>query len=333
MSKARSYRLAGVVFCLSLLVAAEGRADSVTLVSVRDNTLYEDSLGARSNGAGDNFFAGKTATAFVRRGLLAFDIAASIAEGATIGAVTLTLHLSKRNPFLGGPEIVELHRCLADWGEGTSNAVGEEGSGDFAAPGDATWIHTFFDTDFWPSAGGDFSPVVSASQIVDSVAFYVWSGLGLVADVQSMLEDPANDFGWVVIGNEDTTSTTKRFDTREDTIPSFRPTLEVEFTVPTGIGKGEVPIVIELHPGVPNPFNPATTMRYALGRPGIVTLSIHDGRGRLIRVLTREWKTEGTYSVTWNGRDDRGRAMSSGVYFVRLESSGQIRSRKVVFLK
>ena len=47
-----------------------------------------------------------------------------------------------------GPMNVELRNVLTDWGEGSSNDSGQEGNGTLAAPGDATWLHTFFNTDF-----------------------------------------------------------------------------------------------------------------------------------------------------------------------------------------
>ena len=216
--------------------ASAVRADGVTLLPVKDNTLYEPTLNATSNGAGDNFFAGQTATALKRRGLLAFNVADNIPAGATITSVTLTLHLSRTNPFLGAPAVVELHKLLAAWGEEGSDALGEEGSGAPADSGDATWEHAFFDTTLWSSLGGDFVVAVSASQTVgilnavDSLNFYSWTGVQMVTDVQSWLNDPSSDFGWIIIGDENATATSKRFDSREDSISAFRPRLDIDFT-------------------------------------------------------------------------------------------------------
>jgi len=100
--------------------------------------------------------------------------------------------------------VIELHKLLADWGEGTSQATGEEGQGAPATPNDATWRHRFFDTIFWTNEGGDFSAVVSASQSVGPVGQYTWSSAQMVADVQSWLENPASNFGWLVLGDEST---------------------------------------------------------------------------------------------------------------------------------
>ena len=121
---------------------------------------------------------------------------------------------------------VELHKLLADWGEGTSIAPGEEGDGAPATPNDATWRHRFFDTIFWTNEGGDFSATVSASQSVSVVGPYTWSSPQMVADVQDWLDNAAGNFGWLVLGDEKPTLTSKRFDTRESASP---PMLTIQF--------------------------------------------------------------------------------------------------------
>ncbi|UCH85524.1 MAG: T9SS type A sorting domain-containing protein [Candidatus Latescibacterota bacterium] len=89
----------------------------------------------------------------------------------------------------------------------------------------------------------------------------------------------------------------------------------------------------ELHPTYPNPFNPQTTIEYSLRESGRVSLRIYDIAGRLVRTLLSEEKTAGTYTTIWNGRDDNGAEVSSGVYFVRFEAGGDVHAQKIVFLK
>ena len=105
-------------------------------------------------------------------------------------------------------------------------ASGEEGDGAPATPNDATWRHRFFDTIFWTNEGGDFSATVSASQSVSVVGPYAWSSPQMVADVQDWLDNPAGNFGWLVLGDEKPTLTSKRFDTRESASP---PVLTIQF--------------------------------------------------------------------------------------------------------
>ncbi len=193
---------------------------------IKDNTLYEFDAaeGDHSNALGNYFFAGETAMGELRRGVLAFDIAGSIPAGSTILGVTLSLNMSRT--FLDDARTVELHKLLADWGEGTSVAPGEEGDGAPATTNDATWRHRFFDTIFWTTEGGDFSGTVSASQSVGPVGVYMWSSSQMRADVQSWLDDPSSNFGWLVLGDESEILTAKRFDTRESASP---PVLTVQY--------------------------------------------------------------------------------------------------------
>ena len=76
-----------------------------------------------------------------------------------------------------------------------------------------------------------------------------------------------------------------------------------------------------LLPNVPNPFNPTTELRFALEDAGQVGLRVFDARGRLVRRFAPEGYTAGTHGVTWDGRDQTGRSMSSGVYYVQMVST------------
>jgi hypothetical protein len=194
-------------------------ADIININPVKDNTLYEydPTEGDVSNALGNHFFAGETAMGELRRGVLAFDIAGNVPAGSTILGVTLSLNMSRTG--LDTSRIVELHKLLADWGEGTSVAPGEEGDGAPATINDATWRHRFFDTIFWATEGGDFSGTVSASQSVGALGVYTWSSSQMRADVQAWLDDPATNFGWLVLGDESEILTAKRFDTRESASP------------------------------------------------------------------------------------------------------------------
>ena len=218
-----------VVILLTALcctVASSVSAAIINLTPSKDNTLYEydPADGDRSNGAGFHFFAGETAMGELRRGVLAFDIAGHIPAGSTILAVTLSMNMSRT--ALDTARTVELHKLLADWGEGTSHAPGEEGDGAPATPNDATWRHRFFDTIFWTNQGGDFSATVSASQSVGPIGQYAWTSAQMVADVQSWLDNPGTNFGWLVLGDESTIATAKRFDSRESASP---PMLTIQY--------------------------------------------------------------------------------------------------------
>lgn len=97
---------------------------------------------------------------------------------------------------------------------------------------------------------------------------------------------------------------------------------------------GDVPAAFALLPAQPNPFNPSTTIRFSLATAGPVRLDILDHAGRrLRRLLAGDWRAAGAQAVVWDGRDEQGRALASGVYLARLASAGQQRSQKLVLLK
>ena len=198
----------------------------INITPSKDNTLYEydPAEGDFSNALGFHFFTGETGMGEFRRGVLAFDIAGTIPAGSTITGVTLAMNMSKTP--VSTAYTVELHKLLADWGEGTSDAPDEEGGGAPATPNDATWRHRFFDTIFWTNQGGDFSATVSASQSVGVIGQYTWTSAQMVADVQSWLDNPGSNFGWLVLGDESTIATAKRFDTRESASP---PVLTIQY--------------------------------------------------------------------------------------------------------
>jgi hypothetical protein len=107
-----------------------------------------------------------------------------------------------------------------------------------------------------------------------------------------------------------------------------------EATTGTPVGTaGPVVYRNRLHQNVPNPFNPATTIRYELRAPSHVTLSVYDVAGRLVRRLANEDKTGGVHAVSWDGIGDGGTRVSSGIYFYRLEAAGFVQTRKMVLLK
>ncbi len=89
-----------------------------------------------------------------------------------------------------------------------------------------------------------------------------------------------------------------------------------------------------LDQNVPNPFNPETSIRFTVGAGADrVTLSVYDVAGRLVARLLDGHPGAGEHVVTWNGRDDRGREVASGIYFARLSVGSWSDSRKMALLK
>jgi len=92
-------------------------------------------------------------------------------------------------------------------------------------------------------------------------------------------------------------------------------------------------LTLVLHQNHPNPFNPQTTIAYDIPSASRVRLLVMDVSGRLVRTLVDETQEPGSRSVVWNGRDDAGNAVSSGVYFYVLDAGKERLTRKLVLLK
>jgi hypothetical protein len=103
----------------------------------------------------------------------------------------------------------------------------------------------------------------------------------------------------------------------------------------TGVEWEPVPALSSalLHQNYPNPFNPTTLIRFDLPRAMHVRLSIYNARGALVAMLADRFMAEGRKEFTWSGRDDRGRAVASGIYYYRLVSDGIAESKKMVLLR
>jgi hypothetical protein len=330
--------LAAILFLPTAAVPVYSQTQ-VTLGSSKDNTLYESAGGLLSNGAGQHFFAGRTnqLSGSIRRGLIAFDIAGAIPVGATILSVSLTLNMTQQPAPGGGPEVITLHKVLADWGEGTSIAAGNEGGGASASAGDATWLHRTFNTSLWGTPGGDFDATASGSQTVSGVGSYTWESTPeMVADAQLWLDSPTSNFGWAVLGNESTTQTAKRFDTKEHINPDARPQLNVSYLPPVSVEEpSETPALFALFQNYPNPFNPSTTFIFDIPASPLggqhstfAVLKIYDLLGRDVATLVSEEKPPGTYSIAWNAE-----GLGSGVYFCRLEAGRFSEMRRLVLLR
>jgi hypothetical protein len=93
------------------------------------------------------------------------------------------------------------------------------------------------------------------------------------------------------------------------------------------------PVVTSLSQNYPNPFNPTTEIRFAVAEPGEVVLRIYDIVGRPVRTLLEGWKEPGYHRVVWDGRDDSGRLLASGVYFYAIQAPGCEERKKMVLIR
>lgn len=89
----------------------------------------------------------------------------------------------------------------------------------------------------------------------------------------------------------------------------------------------------DLQQNYPNPFNPTTTIAYRIGKRQLVELTIFNIMGQKIRTLVSDFKNAGQYSIQWDGRNDKGAQVTSGVYFYNLKAGDFIKTNKMVLLR
>jgi hypothetical protein len=96
---------------------------------------------------------------------------------------------------------------------------------------------------------------------------------------------------------------------------------------------GQVPTKFALEQNYPNPFNPATQIRYTLAEAAPTRLEIYNLAGHKVRTLVNTYQAAGNHNIMFDGRDDNGTAIVSGVYFYKLSSSNLVAQRKMLFMK
>ncbi|MGH8004849.1 MAG: FlgD immunoglobulin-like domain containing protein, partial [Limisphaerales bacterium] len=98
-------------------------------------------------------------------------------------------------------------------------------------------------------------------------------------------------------------------------------------------GKSNRPLRFELLQNYPNPFNPSTTIRYSLSKREKVALEVFNLAGQRVKHLADQEQAAGEHTVVWDGKDEKGKALPSGVYFYRLKGKEFSETKKMIFLK
>jgi hypothetical protein len=208
-----------------LLTPVYAMNQTVYIVASKDNTLIQNLQGSLSNGSGPYLFVGRTNQQAnnLRRSLVHFDVASALPSGARIKSAQLVLYLSKSQGFTVD---ISLHRVLNDWGQGSSYATG--GSGAPAELEDATWLHTFYPDFFWTTMGGDY--VMDASVVIKvgpDKGSYIWESRKMIEDLESWMMNPGENYGWILIGDENSPQSVMGFSSREVTCSDRASSTEV----------------------------------------------------------------------------------------------------------
>lgn len=275
-------RLFTFLSCALLAAGSTVFADTAALSSVADTSISDrnpdNNFGgdAHASAGRDGNLGGNP-----RRALFQFDLG-SIPAGSTVHSATLKLVVVKTPGFDPVNSSFELHRLTAGWIEGTKTG----NNGMPASPGEATWNNRAHGIALWSGgvgAAGDFVAAPSASTAIAGNGLYSWSSAQLAADVQGWLDNPGQNFGWLVISDGEAVNKTARgFGARENTVPANRPVLEIDYSPPAP----PQDIVIEsLIPGTTN---------FALVWTGPTNL-LYDVQYRTSLTSSNGWKTAETY--------------------------------------
>jgi hypothetical protein len=159
--------------------------------------------------------------------------------------------------------------------------------------------------------------------------FYTESALGLenhfMLDTRTMLPSTLSLYGLQAGDSEEGSDHIPR-------VADFRPLIST--STPSIVARSSIG---RLLPNAPNPFNPATQLRFELDGPASARVSIFDAQGRLVRSFPERTYGAGLHELTWNGRDDEGARLGSGVYWVNLSATGDSgsigTSRSIVLLE
>jgi hypothetical protein len=123
------------------------------------------------------------------------------------------------------------------------------------------------------------------------------------------------------------TAPNDRFDIVRDVLQWFQNATNADIT------HADVPRAYKLAQNYPNPFNPVTSIRFDMKEKGVVTLKIYNVAGQLVRTLLDGVKAAGSYSVAWDGKNNRGAGVGSGIYFYKMEAKGFSATKKMVILR
>jgi flagellar hook assembly protein FlgD len=121
----------------------------------------------------------------------------------------------------------------------------------------------------------------------------------------------------------------------DDSLKTFYPGSSISVTVTVAAGKSEtlLPQAFSLSQNYPNPFNPETVIRYALPEDCHVELTIHNILGQKVMTLVNESQSAGYKMSRWDGRDDKGNEIASGLYFYKIKTPKYSETKKMILLR
>jgi hypothetical protein len=200
--------------CLVVMTAVQSRATTVIISPTTDSNYSADVKdagiyggGSNNSGSGPDFSVGTDSGLRLKRGLIEFNVAGVVPQGATITGVSMELFLGE----VGGSDNVQrtiaVYAMLSPWNNTTngttwSNGFSGNGQGWAANTGDATWNYEYYNTTSWTPGGNHaVAPSASISMAGSSVIGngFTWSSAAMVSDVQNWLDGTNPNNGWELI--------------------------------------------------------------------------------------------------------------------------------------
>jgi hypothetical protein len=311
------YKIIVFLLIMSWVQLRAQQVDTVRLFPDRDNTLYNAGMQQLSNGSGDHIFAGVAGNGFVHRALIHFTLPDTIPADANITSAVLVMNRSTVAPN-GNEKPIRLFKVTSDWGEGASDAPSGEGAGAEAEENDATWVYRFYDSEEWDREGGDFESRALATWESSPSTTPTWGSTEeMIADVQSWLDDPSSNFGWMLRGDENADRSSNRFDSKDNFREENWPVLTITYT--SGINS-VLDLIQKDCKNIKVSPNPATeyiefstTEEGGFNRP----IEIYDSSGRKIRSFSFSEKTN-KFSVSRSNISQE--VLPSAIYYAILST-------------
>ncbi len=205
------------------------RADMMTFTTNKDSSIFSESN--NNNGAGSLYTGAAGNILGIRRALLGFNISA-IPAGSTINSVTLTITQTRTGPSAIA-EPFEIRPLSAVWGEGTGT---QQGVGSTPTASAVTWNSRQFGSNLWATPGGSYGAASGTTTLGTGTfaggVFTFSSQPGMVADVQSWLNSPGTNNGWILKAVSETTGFgARQISSKEDVVTARRPLLTVNYTL------------------------------------------------------------------------------------------------------
>lgn len=288
-------------------------AQTVTLNPVQSAVIYEPKPD-HTKGDPTFFPIGKSNMGTVKRALMKFDIAGNVPAGATIDSVKLSFTYKKGSLPNVDPTI-NLHPMLSNF-NWIAGLGGAPQVGIAANPGEVTWNSAAHGNIAWSSPGGgagvDFTTFPTASTVISGYGNYAWTGMK--TEVQTWLDNPTMNGGWMIKSDEITSGTAFRLD-NVDTDSTSVPKLLIYYKLSTSMDENSIETNVEVYP---NPTN--GTVNIELDGLNNFSLKVFNRYGQIVRDINNV--TSSNYQLHLNG--------PAGIYYATVTHQNKMKTINII---